>query len=105
MTSKKNALQRKMILDFDYLPLPIAPPPKGKGQGKGAAKAKADPKRAEMFLNLDTDKDGKLSKVEFSAKRNPADAAKWFEARDQNKDGFVDEPEYITSTVPNPPKP
>lgn len=103
----KNALQRKMILDFDYLPLPIAPPPKGNSQekGKGGAKAKADPKRAEMFLKLDADKDGKLSKEEFSAKRNPADAAKWFEARDQNNDGFVDKPEYVSSSVPNAPKP
>lgn len=101
----KQALQRKMILDFDYLPLPIAPPAKGKGQGKaGAAKGKADPRRAEMFLKLDTDKDGKLTRAEFSVKRDPADAAKWFHARDINRDGLLDSAEYTAGSVPNPPK-
>jgi N-sulfoglucosamine sulfohydrolase len=97
----KTVLQRKMILDFDYLPLPIAADPKGKG--KSAAKSKADPKRAEMFKKLDTDHDGRLSKAEFSGKRDPADAAAWFKARDVDHSGDIDEAEYTASTVPNPP--
>ncbi|MEZ5387151.1 MAG: sulfatase-like hydrolase/transferase [Prosthecobacter sp.] len=97
----KTTLQRKMILDFDYLPLPIAADPKGKV--KAATKSKADPKRAEMFKKLDTDHDGKLSKAEFSGKRDPADAAAWFKARDVDNSGDIDEAEYTASTVPNPP--
>lgn len=96
----KTTLQRKMILDFDYLPLPIAADPKGKGK----AASKSDPKRAEMFKKLDTDHDGKLSKAEFSGKRDPADAAAWFKARDVDNSGDIDEAEYTASTVPNPPK-
>lgn len=95
----KTALQKKMILDFDYLPLPIAGDPKKKaGAGKG------DPKRAEMFRRLDTDKDGRLSRAEFGVNRVPAQAEGWFTARDRNKDGWLDEAEYSASTVPNPPK-
>lgn len=100
----KTALQKKMILDFDYLPLPIAPDEKGGGKGKANAKSKADPKRAEMFKRLDTDHDGKLSKAEFSVNRPPADAEVWFTARDANKDGTIDEAEYTAASVPNAPK-
>lgn len=98
----KTALQRKMILDYDYLPLPIAGDLKGKG--KAPARSKGDPKRAETFKKLDTDHDGKLSHTEFSAKRDPADAAAWFKARDMDNSGDIDETEYTASTVPNPPK-
>jgi N-sulfoglucosamine sulfohydrolase len=96
----KTALQKKMILDFDYLPLPIA----GEAKFKGKAQAKNDPNRAEQFKRLDTDHDGKLSPAEFSAKRNSADAAAWFKARDVDGNGSVDATEYTASTVPNPPK-
>lgn len=96
----KNALQKKMILDFDYLPLPIAPPPKGK-----AGKAKADTNRAAMFHKLDVDHNEKLTLDEFSAHRNAADAKAWFQARDVNQDGVVDKPEYTAGTVPHPPQP
>lgn len=96
----KTALQKKMILDYDYLPLPIAPDEKGKGR----AKSKGDPKRAMMFKKLDANADGRLSKEEFSANRNAADAEAWFAARDVNQDGAVDEAEYTASTVPNAPK-
>lgn len=48
----KTALQKKMILDFDYLPLPIPPDPRGGGKGKGKGKAKAGPDRAAMFQRL-----------------------------------------------------
>lgn len=96
----KTVLQRKMILDFDYLPLPIAGDPKG----KGAPKSKSDPKRAEMFKKLDTDHDGKLSAAEFGTGRKPNEAEAWFKARDRNTDGALDEAEYTASTVPNAPK-
>lgn len=98
----KTALQKKMILDYDYLPLPIAGDAK-KGP-KDNAKGKATANRAEIFKRLDTNHDGKLSKEEFSANRNAADAEGWFKARDVNNDGFVEETEYKAGTVPNPPK-
>lgn len=95
----KTALQEKMILDFDYLPLPIAGDPKKKGdRGKG------DPKRAEMFGQLDQDKDGRLSREEFGVNRIPAQADAWFKARDRNQDGWLNEAEYTASSVPNPPQ-
>ena len=96
----KTALQKKMILDFDYLPLPIA----GEAKPKGKAQAKNNPNRAEQFKRLDTDHDGKLSREEFSAKRDSADAAAWFKARDVDGNGFIEAAEYTASTVPNPPK-
>lgn len=96
----KTALQRKMILDYDYLPLPIPPDEKGKGKGR----SKGDPKRAVMFKKLDANADGRLSKEEFSAHRNAADAEAWFVARDVNHDGAIDEAEYTASSVPNAPK-
>ena len=96
----KTALQKKMILDFDYLPLPIA----GDAKPKGKTAAKNDPNRAEMFKKLDTDHDSKLSAAEFSGKRDPADAAAWFKARDVDGNGSLDAAEYTASTVPNPPK-
>lgn len=99
----KNALQRKMILDFDYLPLPIPGPPKHKNAGKGKKDAGSQ-ERAAMFQKLDADKDGRLTKAEFSGKRNPAEAAAWFHARDVNGDGVVDAAEYTASSVPHPPK-
>ena len=95
----KTALQKKMILDFDYLPLPIAGDPKKKGvEGKG------DPKRAAMFRELDADQDRKLSREEFGANRNPAQAEAWFKARDRDDNGWLSEVEYTASSVPNPPK-
>lgn len=96
----KEALQQKMILDYDYLPLPIPANPK---KAVGAAN-KADPKRAEMFDKLDANQDGRLSKAEFSAKRNPAEADAWFKARDADNDGFISKDEFVRSTVPNAPK-
>lgn len=97
----KEALQRKMILDFDYLPLPIASDPK-----KAGAKAlkETSPERAQLFEKLDLNRDGKLDMTEFMAKRNPEEAAAWFEARDADKDGFVSREEFIRVAVPNPPK-
>ena len=89
-----------MILDFDYLPLPNA----GDARPKGKAQAKNNPNRAEQFKRLDTDHDGKLSRDEFSAKRDPADATAWFKARDVDGNGSIDATEYTASTVPNPPK-
>lgn len=96
----KTSLQKKMILDFDYLPLPIPSDPKGKGKSKPA---KGDPKRAQMFDKLDADHDGLLSRTEFSARRVPVEAEAWFVARDVNHDGFIDRAEYTANSVPNPP--
>lgn len=95
----KTALQRKMIVDFDYLPLPIAADPRS----PDPAKTKTDPKRVQMFGKLDTNKDGGLTKEEFSVNRVPADADAWFKARDINNDGVVDEAEFTANSVPNPP--
>lgn len=102
----KEALQRKMIIDFDYIPLPIAPPPKGKG-GKGAAKSggkNSDAAREKQFVTKDKDKDGRLSWEEFSAGRDPQDAAGWFKARDVDHDNFLSREEFMASHVENPPK-
>ena len=97
----KEALQEKMILDFDYLPLPIASDAK-KAQGKAANKV--SPEREKLFEKLDANHDGKLDKAEFSANRDPEEAAAWFAARDTDGDGFVSRQEFILVVVPNPPK-
>jgi N-sulfoglucosamine sulfohydrolase len=101
----KEALQQKMILDFDYLPLPIPPPPKGAAAAaaKGKDTTKGDTDREKQFLAKDKNKDGKLSWEEFSAGRDPADAKKWFEARDVDKNGSLSREEFVTSKVLNPP--
>lgn len=98
----KEALQRKMILDFDYLPLPIPSDPKKKGGG--AQKGGADASRLPMFLNKDADHDGRLTLEEFGKGRPPADAEAWFKARDQDHDGFVSKEEFLSASVPNAPK-
>jgi hypothetical protein len=51
--------------------------------------------RATKFAELDTDQDGQLSLSEFSGTRKPAEAAKWFERRDVNKDGFISREEFL----------
>ena len=51
--------------------------------------------RAAKFAEHDTDQDGKLSLAEFSVGRKPAEAAKWFERRDANKDGFISREEFL----------
>ena len=95
----KEALQGKMILDFDYLPLPIAGEPK-----KKQASTKGDPSRAKQFEQKDTDKNGVLSKDEFSKHRIPTDATAWFTARDADNNGVLSRAEFITGTVANPPQ-
>ncbi len=95
----KEALQGKMILDFDYLPLPIAGEPK-----KKQASTKGDPSRAKQFEQKDTDKNDVLSKDEFSKHRSPTDATAWFTARDADNNGVLSRAEFITDTVANPPQ-
>jgi N-sulfoglucosamine sulfohydrolase len=100
----KNALQKKMILDFDYLPLPLPGNPKKKPSASAKAEPSGQVSRAEQFKKLDANGDGQLSFEEFSFKRSPADAEAWFKARDINQDGVLDPSEYTASRVPNPPK-
>ena len=89
----KVALQQKMILDFDYLPLPIP---------RDAEAGNNNNDRAKAFAKLDTNKDGKLSRDEFSANRKPEDAAMWFKARDVNNDNFISRDEYLSNNVTRP---
>ena len=96
----KEALQRKMILDFDYLPLPIPSDPK---RSQAKASAAASPEREKAFEKLDANEDGRLDKTEFSGKRNPEEANAWFAARDLDRDGFLSKEEYARVAVPNPP--
>jgi len=92
----KEALQRKMIEDFDYLALPIAPPPKGLKRKQELAA------RTNNFLKIDKNKDGKLDFDEFAGKRDPAEARLWFDVRDVNQDGFVSKEEYLSTDVKRP---
>ena len=82
----KEALQAKMIIDFDYLPLPIPSDPK-KAQAKAASKE--SPEREKMFEKLDVNHDGKLDKTEKAA-MTAEDKAAWnkaFPAHGKKKDG------------------
>ncbi|MEN3943706.1 sulfatase-like hydrolase/transferase [Prosthecobacter sp. SYSU 5D2] len=99
----KEALQEKMILDFDYLPLPLALPPKKKAGGQKQG-SKNDPSREAQFIQKDTDNDGVLSWEEFSKGRSRADAEGWFKARDQDGNDSLSREEFVTGNVPNPPK-
>jgi len=106
----KEALQRKMIVDFDYLPLPIPNGPKRaaaaseEGGDTGTAKAGGKQSRDKLFDKLDTNHDGKLSFEEFSGNRKPEDARAWFKARDTDGDGFLSREEFVRGSVPNAPK-
>ena len=89
-------MAKKMIADFDYLPLPAIPgsdQPAKKGKGKAKADPAAD--RAPLFLKLDVDRDGKLSRAEFAVSRSAADAAEWFARRDADGDGFISRAEFL----------
>ncbi len=97
------ALTEKMVRDFDYLPLPAIPGTPAKRKNKQPNPQAAD--RAAAFTRLDTDHDGKLSKAEFSAGRQPADAEQWFTRRDTNKDGVVSREEYLTANPQATPAP
>ncbi|HWN96443.1 MAG TPA: EF-hand domain-containing protein [Methylomirabilota bacterium] len=69
---------------------PIEP---GAGGADGAAGG--NNARATKFVEHDTDQDGKLSLAEFSVGRKPAEAAKWFERRDADHDGFISREEFL----------
>lgn len=51
--------------------------------------------RLGKFVELDTDKDGKLNLTEFSGTREPAEATRWFNQRDVDEDGFVSKDEFL----------
>jgi hypothetical protein len=63
--------------------------------GAGGAVPGNNNARAAKFVEHDTDQDGKLSLAEFSVGRKPAEAAKWFERRDVNHDGFLSREEFL----------
>jgi hypothetical protein len=63
-------------------------------RGGGGAPA-ANNVRAAKFAELDTDKDSKLTLAEFGVGRKPAEAAKWFERRDADHDGFLSREEFL----------
>ncbi|MES2465595.1 MAG: sulfatase-like hydrolase/transferase [Armatimonadota bacterium] len=86
------ALAEKMTVDFDYLPLPNLTDLSVSATGKTESRPA---NRASQFTRLDTDKDGKLSKTEFSNGREPEEAHRWFRERDTNSDGFISREEYI----------
>lgn len=79
------ALAEKMILDFDYLPLPAM------------IRDNSRNSRAEAFVRLDTDRDGRLSKAEFGAGRAADEAGRWFTLRDSDRNGFITKDEYISA--------
>jgi len=84
------ALAEKMMLDFDYLPLPdlrVGASPADVSNGAGP--------RADAFEKLDADGDGKLSRTEFGADREAADAEKWFAERDADGNGFINRDEFL----------
>lgn len=65
----------------------------GTTRAEEGAKKKPDP--AAKFAKLDTDKNGSLSKEEFSAKaKTPAKAEKQFTKLDANKDGALSLEEF-----------
>lgn len=108
----RAALIEKMVLDFDYLPLPTAYSDASAQAGNSQAgnSAAAAPsvdaavnqrdgeQRERRFIQLDRDRDGKLSWEEFRGDRQPAEARRWFDRRDTNRDGFVDREEYLPAT-------
>lgn len=99
----KEALQEKMIVDFDYLPLPYPAPPKKAPAGKAKA-AGSKGGREQQFAQKDANRDGQLSREEFSANRKPDEAAAWFKARDVDANGTLSREEFLLSTLPTPPK-
>ena len=98
----KEALQEKMILDFDYLPLPIAGEPKKKSGGEKKPD-NSSTSRARQFEQKDLNHDQQLSYEEFAAKRNPAEAQAWFKARDSDQNNSLSREEFVTDKVANPP--
>jgi arylsulfatase A-like enzyme len=100
----KEALQEKMIVDFDYLPLPLAPA-ETRGQGKKkTAKNNTNAEREKQFAQKDANKDGQLNRAEFSGGRDADEAAAWFKARDIDNSETISREEFLKSSLPNPPK-
>jgi hypothetical protein len=73
----------------------MAAPSDGMDPGAGGPAGGRPTARETKFDALDTDRDGKLTLAEFSAGRKPGEAAKWFERRDANKDGFISRDEFL----------
>ena len=98
----KEALQEKMILDFDYLPLPIAGEQKKKASNSRQNNAEGET-RARQFEQKDLNHDQQLSYEEFSQNRTPTEAQAWFKARDSDQNNSLSREEFVTSKVANPP--
>ena len=98
----KEALQEKMILDFDYLPLPIAGEPKKKASNSRQNNTEGET-RARQFEQKDLNHDQQLSYEEFSQNRTPTEAQAWFKARDSDQNNSLSREEFVTSKVANPP--
>lgn len=102
----RGALTEKMILDFDYLPLPEPYSESTRRSRQQAGRNpgdEPDPARVTRFHELDSDKDGKLTPIEFRVNRDPQEATRWFQQRDVNQDGFVDLREYAPRSPLNRP--
>jgi hypothetical protein len=98
----REALAEKMVLDFDYLPLPDLGP-RQPGTAADASPDEVEKRRAMDFERRDADHDGRLSRAEFGAGRDPADAEKWFRLRDVDGDGSVSREEFLPAApLPRP---
>ena len=60
--------------------------------------------RLGKFVELDTDKNGKLNLTEFGKDRKPAEAEKWFKKRDVDGDGSISKFEFLPAAVPSKPR-
>lgn len=84
------AMAEKMIVDFDYLPLPAL-----FDEATADSSSNTKGNRARQFARLDIDGDQRLSRQEFGAGRTEADAEKWFQLRDADKNGVLSVAEFL----------
>lgn len=101
----RAALIEKMVVDFDYLPLP-APysitSVSNDRRNQQDSRAGQRGNRQQAFRRLDKNGDGQLSWDEFKSDREPSEAKVWFDRRDTDKNGYVDEEEYLPALPISP---